>query len=284
MRFEDWDVLLFPSGTHDQHVPLREYRVECHAVADERLDADDNSAAPLMTSFVPSLDYDAPFQISVHSWMPKRFYYAPQPGSHQVDHVQMWQIKVIVDGITQCIETFNGDVKWPKVIPIANMEPPINKDTPQPLHFPHFHEQIMTDTNWSPHDTVGRIKIEISEGYAQIKPDDLDTIGPFRYYKLLNHAFFNFQPAPFKILQRTGVAFPSPRLESHILTLRGANNLVTLPYAFQTATVRNHARNMSTSSVSSRQHSSPYMGPGGPPNTPHFAEAPPSATAWNIGQ
>lgn len=35
MRFEDWDVLLFPGGTHDSHVPLREYRVECHAVEDE---------------------------------------------------------------------------------------------------------------------------------------------------------------------------------------------------------------------------------------------------------
>lgn len=43
MRFEDWDVLLFPSGTHDSHVPLREYRVECHTVEDERLSVNGNS-------------------------------------------------------------------------------------------------------------------------------------------------------------------------------------------------------------------------------------------------
>ena len=121
-----------------------------------------------MTTFVPSLEQDAPFQVSVHSWMPKKFYFAPQPGTERVNHIQLWQIKIIVDGVTQCIETFRDDVQWPKVISVANMEPLINKKIPQPLHFPQFHEEVTTESNWSPSDPIGRVKVEISEGYAQV--------------------------------------------------------------------------------------------------------------------
>lgn len=238
-----------------------------------------------MTAFVPSLERDAPFQVSVHSWLPKNFYFAPQPSTYRSDHIQLWQVKIIVDGFVQCAETFGADVKWPKVIAVANMEPSISKKIPLPLHFPQFHEEVTSVSEWSPEDTIGRIKIEISEGYAHVQPGNMGKPGTITFHKLLNHAFFNFQPAPLKILQRTGIAYPKPEMAAAMLPLstRRPSNLIAFPGAVQAPRSFDHARNISASNVSSYQYTSPYMGPGGPPNTPHFEEMPPPPTAWNLG-
>jgi hypothetical protein len=100
MRYQDWDVLLFPEGSK---VPIQEFKTQCHVTRDlgqllESLrlpvvwSANDSSIEspflhsstftgvpfasegppvtqlPVLTSFVPSLFQNAPFRVSIHSW------------------------------------------------------------------------------------------------------------------------------------------------------------------------------------------------------------------------
>jgi hypothetical protein len=68
MRFEDWDVILFPVG-RDAKIPFKEFKVACHAIQDPELCHIHGSAGmPVMTCFVPSLPAGTPFQISIHCW------------------------------------------------------------------------------------------------------------------------------------------------------------------------------------------------------------------------
>ncbi|SPN96607.1 uncharacterized protein DNG_00128 [Cephalotrichum gorgonifer] len=66
MRYDDWDVLLFPRGSI---VPIKEFRTDCHLVHDiEFASTNGSTGLPTMTCFVPSLDAGSPFQISIHCW------------------------------------------------------------------------------------------------------------------------------------------------------------------------------------------------------------------------
>jgi len=97
MRYQNWDVLLFPEGSR---TPIQEFKTTCHAAKDlgqlflrsaygrahaKRLDSpflnksfcagvpfavEDrlHTHLPVLTSFVPSLNQNAPFRVSVHSW------------------------------------------------------------------------------------------------------------------------------------------------------------------------------------------------------------------------
>lgn len=72
MRYEDWDVLLFPADVpvdHSGNAPLKEFRVGCHVVVDAELSPlHGTCGVPVMACFVPSLPAGAPFQISIHNW------------------------------------------------------------------------------------------------------------------------------------------------------------------------------------------------------------------------
>ncbi|KAI5463620.1 hypothetical protein BGZ63DRAFT_381913 [Mariannaea sp. PMI_226] len=66
MRYEDWDILLFPQG---REVPMKEFKVTCHVVHDlEFSHAQGSFGLPTLCCFVPSLPAGVPFQISIHSW------------------------------------------------------------------------------------------------------------------------------------------------------------------------------------------------------------------------
>ena len=68
MRYEDWDVILFPVG-RDSKIPFKEFKVACHVVSDNELSPIHGfTQVPVMTCFIPSLVAGAPFQISIHSW------------------------------------------------------------------------------------------------------------------------------------------------------------------------------------------------------------------------
>jgi hypothetical protein len=121
MRYEDWDVLLFPGGIGG-HVPLKEFKTACCS-AQYKVNSNGNvqgqgmgfstasslakgssltsyllavKIAPLMTCFVPSLEPGAPFQISIHVWNKKEF--TLPPPSDSIGCPQAWQIVIIVDG------------------------------------------------------------------------------------------------------------------------------------------------------------------------------------------
>jgi hypothetical protein len=68
MRYDDWDVILFPTG-RDAKIPFKEFKVACHVVPDLELAHIHGAVGmPVMTCFVPSLAAGTPFQISLHCW------------------------------------------------------------------------------------------------------------------------------------------------------------------------------------------------------------------------
>ncbi|KAI5359407.1 hypothetical protein Slin15195_G070340 [Septoria linicola] len=200
MRFEDWDVLLFPGGGQDAHIPLQEFCVECYAITDDRLLKGETITAPLMTGFVASLEPGRPFSISLHSWRPKPFSFRPAAET-RAKAPQVWQFKVIVDGEVRCADTMTADVQWPKVIHEATAHA-AHDGNPEQLLFPPFHEDRIRERQWHPYGDKGRIKIEIAEGFLQ-KRD-----GHTEFVKLTVHAIFNFLHAPMNILRDCGKAWP----------------------------------------------------------------------------
>ena len=126
MRFQDWDVLLFPSGSS---VPIREFRTACFAYQDGLI------TTPLLTSFVPSLDTGAAFQISVHSWTKPTSILGPNAGyAPGISYV--WRVKIAIDGQTVVADTSDESVAWPRQIgtPHAIYDDPSNADDYQIPH------------------------------------------------------------------------------------------------------------------------------------------------------
>lgn len=202
MRFEDFDVLLFPgAGDNAAHVPCKEFRVQCAVVRDSRgsellthtsssgyeltVEAD---FTPLLTGFIPSLAPGSQFQISIHSWTPQRFRFHPEVAPNADSPQQVWHVQLTVDGVIIGIEIFQPDVVWPKVISLANTQ--VIRGRIQPLRFPQFHEEVMKESSWDALSDLGRIKVEISEGYLR------GARGNQSFVKLTTHAIFSFQHAP----------------------------------------------------------------------------------------
>lgn len=133
MRYQDWDVLLFPSAVistsptaHagnsvsssngvavDTHIPVKEFRTTCHT----ELSPTSPHSIPLVTCFIPSLPKGAPFQISVHSWVKTgpRLGFASAAGNPQKVE-EVWQAKVVVDGMSIAVECWGIEHGWPRVI------------------------------------------------------------------------------------------------------------------------------------------------------------------------
>ena len=97
MRFDDWDVLLFPSGNNSK-VPLKEFKVACNVVPEIELSHIHGSVGvPTMTCFVPSLRPGTPFNISIHCWgIPEISPFARAYSEH-ADLVR-FEARVLIDG------------------------------------------------------------------------------------------------------------------------------------------------------------------------------------------
>lgn len=97
MRYDDWDVLLFPSG-RDARVPLKEFKVNCHVIPDtEFMQNRGTFGVPAMTCFVPSIDPGAHFHISIHCWgTPQVSQYALNYSKHP-DLVK-FEARILIDG------------------------------------------------------------------------------------------------------------------------------------------------------------------------------------------
>ncbi|KAK4543933.1 hypothetical protein LTR36_004707 [Oleoguttula mirabilis] len=203
MRFQDWDVLLFPNGSQ---VPIREFRTACFAQQDGL------TATPLLTCFVPSLEPNAAFQISMHSWTKPMSILGPNAGyATGTDYV--WRIKIAVDGLVTVNETFPETITWPRQLDTASALGPTEK-----LAFPKFHRSILSQSHWNASEEKGRIKVQLSAGY--MLPQD----GKPQFVKLVDYVVFSFQPAPMDILERSGIAWPNPSLQI-------VNNLLQPPEA-----------------------------------------------------
>ena len=111
MRYENWDVLIFPEGTK---VPLQEFKTQCFVMKDMESPYLQNASSghsyypiqgnygqlPVLTTFIPSMTKDSPYRFSIHSWE------RPRPsrlieGMMQLDDLLMYEARVFVD--QQCV-------------------------------------------------------------------------------------------------------------------------------------------------------------------------------------
>lgn len=103
MRFEDWDVLLFPSG-RDSKIPMKEFKVACHVAPDPELSHTHGSVGmPVMTCYVPALSPGTPFHVSIHSWkMPGISQYTRNYSKHP--ELVKFETRILVDGrLVACV-------------------------------------------------------------------------------------------------------------------------------------------------------------------------------------
>lgn len=97
MRYNDWDVLLFPAGRCSK-TPFKEFGVGCQVVPDlEQAHCQGSVGLPIVTCFVPSIQPAAPFQISLHSWSEPEITQFTKSYSKHVELVQ-FEARVFIDG------------------------------------------------------------------------------------------------------------------------------------------------------------------------------------------
>ncbi|KAK8019961.1 hypothetical protein PG990_005099 [Apiospora arundinis] len=200
MRYEDWDLLIFPQ---DSKIPLQEFKTQCHVVHDPEFAFTSGSyGLPTLTCFVPGLTGGTPFNISLHNWRKPEISQYTRSYSQHLDIVK-WEARVIIDGRLVASSSFTQGVTWPQLLS-RSFEFTKNGEL-LPLKFPHFREELLQQNYWSPSDELGRIKIILSEGF----PRDSLTVPVERVKNLIT---FSFQHAPMDILESSGIAWPNPRM------------------------------------------------------------------------
>ncbi|RHZ53368.1 uncharacterized protein CDV56_103294 [Aspergillus thermomutatus] len=209
MRYENWDVLLFPESSK---VPIQEFKTQCFVTQEEVETPYINSAAivnpgsyfmprasvvqlPVLTTFIPSLPQNTPFRVSVHSWE------KPRPSLlmeslMQPDDALLFEIRIFIDGLCVSGSVFGQRTSWPHVIDVDK-----NGDQDS-LRFPPFHQEILEQRHWEAGDLHGRIRVVIAEGFARPNRNP-----PFERVK--DVIAFSFQHAPLQVLECSNIAWPN---------------------------------------------------------------------------
>ncbi|PTB66888.1 hypothetical protein BBK36DRAFT_1168406 [Trichoderma citrinoviride] len=172
MRFDDWDVLLFP---RDCKVPVKEFKVACHVIHDA---------------------------VSIHSWSSPTLSQFTRCYSKYGDDAN-FEARVFIDGQLVASAPLDREKDWPHII-IHSFGVAKNGDL-EPLKFPGFRQELLRQNHWHPADNFGRIKIVISEGFPR---DSLSL--PMQRVK--NVVAFSFQHAPLEILENSCIAWPNPSM------------------------------------------------------------------------
>ncbi|KAK7924236.1 NADH dehydrogenase (ubiquinone)-like protein [Apiospora marii] len=200
MRYEDWDLLIFPQ---DSKVPLQEFKTQCHVVHDPEFAFTSGAyGLPTLTCFVPGLTGGTPFNISLHNWRKPEISQYTRSYSQHLELVK-WEARVVIDGRLVASSSFDQGATWPQLLS-RSFEFTKNGEL-EPLKFPHFREELLQQNYWSPSDELGRIKIIISEGF----PRDSLTVPVERVKNIIT---FSFQHAPADILESSGIAWPNPSM------------------------------------------------------------------------
>ncbi|KAK8088526.1 hypothetical protein PG997_003487 [Apiospora hydei] len=198
MRYEDWDILIFPQDS--SKIPLKEFKTQCHVFAF----ASGSYGLPTLTCFIPGLALGTPFLISLHNWRKPEISQYTKSYSQHLKLVK-WEARVTIDGRLVASSSFSQEASWPQIMS-RSFEFTKNGEL-EPLRFPRFKEELLQQNYWNPSDEVGRIKIIISEGF----PRDSLTVPVERVNNIIA---FSFQHAPMDILESSGIAWPNPSMWS----------------------------------------------------------------------
>ncbi|TAQ89564.1 hypothetical protein B7494_g2131 [Chlorociboria aeruginascens] len=198
MRYQNWDVLIFPN---DSKIPMQEFKTTCQVIQDSEFHYSqrDPLLLPTVTAFIPGVAAGTPQRISIHSWEnPDISRYLHSISKHP--DLAVFEARVFIDGKISGTKLFEREGPWPTVI-----ETSIELDKNgafEKLKFPQFHQELLMQNHWSPGDDLGRIKVIIAEGFPR---DNLSM--PFERVK--NIVSFSFQHAPLDVLEASNIAWPN---------------------------------------------------------------------------
>ncbi|OJJ66598.1 hypothetical protein ASPBRDRAFT_137922 [Aspergillus brasiliensis CBS 101740] len=215
MRYEDWDVILFPESSK---VPIQEFKTQCFVTKDKEspylhspglvspatcsLPQSNEGQLPVLTTFVPSLRHNTPFRVSVHSWQkptPSRL----MESLLQPEDAVLFEVRVFIDGLCVSGSVFHQRSGWPHVIDLSSyVDKTGNQDS---LRFPPFHQEILEQRHWDAAELYGRIRVVIAEGFCR----------PHRYppfERVKEIVAFAFQHAPLQVLEHSNIAWPNPSM------------------------------------------------------------------------
>ncbi|KAK4243642.1 hypothetical protein C7999DRAFT_18032 [Corynascus novoguineensis] len=199
MRYDDWDIILFPTG-RDSKIPFKEFKVACHVVPDLELAHIHGAVGiPVMTCFVPSLAPGTAFQISIHCWRRPNLSQFTRTYSKHTDLIK-FEARILIDGRLVASTVLDREVNGPHLI-TSTCEFTKTGELER-LRFPPFRRELLFQNHWRPGDDIGRIKIIISEGFPR---DSLSA--PIERVK--NVVAFSFQHAPLEILENNAIAWPN---------------------------------------------------------------------------
>lgn len=71
----------------------------------------------------------------------------------------------------------------------------------EPLKFPVFHQELLSQSYWSPIDNLGRLRVVISEGFTRENGNQFERVK--------NVISFSFQHAPLDLLEKSSIAWPN---------------------------------------------------------------------------
>ncbi|KAG8413583.1 hypothetical protein J3458_012658 [Metarhizium acridum] len=200
MRYEDWDILLFPQNCK---VPVKEFKVACHVVHDpESPHLGGTFGLPTVCCFVPSLPTGTPFRVSIHSWNAPVVSKFTNSYSKFPENVK-FEARLFIDGRLVASTALDRESIWPHIV--AHSFDFSKSGDLEPLSFPGFREELLQQNFWSPADDLGRIKLVLSEGFPR---DSITT--PFERVK--NIVAFSFQHAPLEVLESSSIAWPNPSM------------------------------------------------------------------------
>ncbi|KAF2820441.1 hypothetical protein CC86DRAFT_305264 [Ophiobolus disseminans] len=282
MRYDDWDVILFP---RDSHVPIQEFKTACYTTQDAK-----GQQSPTLTCYINSLPPSTPFRISVHSWTTTARPSAIIESRRKPSQKIVYMVQVVVDGTRVFRGFFDVGSKWPQEIAhekrtIASSEHRTNQQKAR-LGFPPFHQHTLMQTTWKSRDTSGRINIVLSE---QLMPRN-SSPGELELGFSNEIVCFSFQHASkVDVLEQAGISWPI----RNPLYFRSADEGSSTSSDFTDAHVRAvktrdvHQDDVHMQSPLSRTSMStfpnnhkpePLQRPNShPPPFPHFAKPPPGA-------
>ncbi|KAI9797207.1 MAG: hypothetical protein M1833_005616 [Piccolia ochrophora] len=229
MRYQNWDVLLFPANSP---VPIQEFRTACYAIKDPDIVETPNGLmapseypifadVPIVTTFIPALPSGHNFKISIHSWQ------NPLPSQRLNDRLHgkedvLFESRVLLDGCfmsdlhfpktgpwPQSIEWSNGDTtRSPAPLIVELIRDMLERDQGghrEALAFSPFHREVMDRDWWNAAEDLNRIKVVIAEGMPRegLQP-------PFERFR--NIVVFAFQHVPLDILEASCIAWPNPSM------------------------------------------------------------------------
>ncbi|KAH7138509.1 hypothetical protein B0J11DRAFT_587874 [Dendryphion nanum] len=248
MRYENWDVIIFP---RDSHIPVQEFRTACYATQNEH-----GRPVHMLTCYITSLPPMTPFRISIHSWAdhekPTTLIESLRKASQRV----VYAIQVFVDGVRVFHNFYELSSKWPQEIvngkPFTILpEQPSSQPRPS-LNFPFFHQNILMRSSWEACDDLGRIKILLSEqlvGKSATSSNLELGVGNDLVY-------FSFQHAPRDVLEQACIAWP-------------VRNPLYLPYPSHTGPLARPAPSLKTWKPSNSNFKAQSKSP-----RPNFSRAP----------